>query len=167
MTTIVIDRVRHPEVAGSHSKQFTKGCCMLLRKCCSFILAVTLGWLFMAAQPAKAEFEWTEMKELNLSEKPLALATSLNGQWIVVLLKGEVQLFSQENFSLLGKFPVDKSFDTMSFSENLQAVILGNSEKKTIKILQIEQILDINVANLPIIGPAEAPITIVVFSDYQ
>jgi protein-disulfide isomerase len=44
---------------------------------------------------------------------------------------------------------------------------LSSSGSKTLKILKLQDLYEVDLSGLPFKGPENAPVTVVVFSDYQ
>jgi hypothetical protein len=55
----------------------------------------------------------------------------------------------------------------LSYSPKENALILTSSAVKKIQVLKLETVHEIDTSGLPSKGPENAPVTIVVFSDFQ
>ena len=118
-------------------------------------------------QPACAEVEWTTTKKMNLKAAPLDSAPSADGQRLFILTRGEILIYSIPQYKVMNRIPVDKSFDKLTISPKSNSLIITSSTKKTLEIIQLEFIQNIDISGLPVKGPKGAPVTIAVFSDYQ
>jgi hypothetical protein len=114
-----------------------------------------------------ANVEWTPKKPLNLGASTLDMATSLDGRWIFILAPGEILVYSVSEEKVVNRIPVDKAFDRLTHSPKTNRIILGSGTEKTLKIIELEVIHNFAISGLPIKGPQDSPVTIVVFADYQ
>ncbi len=129
-------------------------------------LVLTLCGLF-APYPARAGVEWTVKKQMNLEAAPLDVTTSLDGQYVFVLTTGEVLVYANLDNNVINRIPVDKTFDRLTYSAQDNTLILSSSAEKTLKFVQLETVYKFDTTGLAFKGPANAPVTIAVFSDYQ
>ncbi len=123
--------------------------------------------LFLAPRDAAADLEWTQKKQMRLDESPMDVAVSTDGKWIFVLSPGEILVYSEQNEKLVKRIPVDKNFDRLAYSAPDNSLIVTSSAEKNMKIIKLDVIHAFSVEGLPFKGPANAPVTLVVFSDYQ
>jgi len=129
-------------------------------------LLVIVGWVSVP-QLVHADVDWTTKKQLSLGARPLDIASSADGELIFILVPGEILVYSISEDKVTNRIPVDQAFDRLTHAAEANALIVTSSSAKTLKIIQIEIIHDIALSGLPVRGPADAPITIAVFSDYQ
>ncbi len=129
-----------------------------------FQFVIGLGWL---APSAHAEVESTVASTLNLDGKPLDIAASADGKSVFVLTDGEVLIYDMQSQKITGKLPVDKGVDQISVAPRGDALYATNGKDKTLSIISIDFVYDIDVAGLPFKGPVKAPVVIAVFDDYQ
>lgn len=122
---------------------------------------------FFALPIPGADLEWTVRKELDLKGPSLDISASRDGKWIFILTPGKVLVYSVTEDRLLKRIPVDEAYDRLTYSARDNALILTSRSKATLRIIQLEPIHEFDVSGLPFKGPEHAPITIVVFGDYQ
>jgi protein-disulfide isomerase len=130
-----------------------------------WLAIVLLGFFFCGS--AWAEVSWTTLRELNLERGALDVASSANGQSLFVLLPGEIVVYSVPGNQVEKKIQVDKGFDRITYLPGLNALVLAGSGTKVLKILKLQDIYQLDISGLPFWGPKNAPVTMVVFSDYQ
>jgi len=117
--------------------------------------------------PSFAAVEWSIQKKLQLPARPLDVAVSLNDKWIFVLGdRGEVLIFSKDGL-LKDKIRVGKHVDQIRVGPAENILYLGSRRSKTVEILALDFIQEIDTAGSPSKGPADAPVVIAVFTDFE
>ena len=114
-----------------------------------------------------AELEWTFRKPVPLTSAPLDNAVSADGQLLFMLSEGQIAVYSLTRNQTINTIPIDPDYDRISVSPKGNRLIVTSSTGKSLKIIDLEFIQNIDVSGLPLKGPADAPVTIAVFSDYQ
>ena len=114
-----------------------------------------------------ADIDWTDVKQFDLSSKPLDVATSDDGRMVFVLTRGEIVVYSPDKNSIFKRIPLDQEFDKIEYSTRGSILVLTSSTLKTLKIIRVDQIYPIDISGLAFKGPENAPVTIAVFDDYQ
>lgn len=143
-----------------------KNCLKRKRLIFVIFLSLMVNWIYVH-QVYSAELEWTTKKQLNLDVSPLDISPSLDGQWIFILSPGEILVYSVSEDKVVNRIPVDKAFDTLKHSARSNTLVLGSRSEKTLKIIQLELIHKFDISGLPFKGAENAPVTMVVFGDYQ
>ena len=134
-----------------------------LALCCLLFLP---SQLMAAEAPATGTLAWSVVESWKIDTKPIDFAQSLDGRTVFVLGDdSKVHLYSYSG-EKLGAIPVDKTTVALDIAPRGEMLYLvdGNS---TYKAVDISFIQDIDVAGSPFLGKAEAPVAIVVFSDFQ
>ncbi len=131
------------------------------------IMLILLSIICFTPRPVFAEIEWTVKKQLKLEAAPADVASSVDGKWIFVLTSGEILVYSVTDDKVVNRIPVDKTFDHLTYSVPDKSLIASSSAEKTLKIIQLEILQHFSLEGLPFEGPKNAPVTLVVFSDYQ
>jgi hypothetical protein len=129
-----------------------------------FLIAVIFLTL---SYPVKGEVEWDVKKTLKLESPPVDLAASLNGKYIYVLTdQGSILIYSVEG-KLEDKISVGRQVDGIRVGPWEDVILLTSKKNKQVQILLLEFIKNIDLSNSPFKGPADAPVQIAVFSDFQ
>ncbi len=129
-----------------------------------FLIAVIF---FTLSSPVKGEVEWDVKKTLKLEGPPVDLAASLNGKYIYVLTdQGSILIYSVEG-KLEDKISLGRQVDGIRVGPWEDVILLTSKKNKQVQILLLEFIKDIDLSNSPFKGPADAPVQIAVFSDFQ
>ena len=127
------------------------------------ILVVSVGF----STSVSAELEWTFRKPVPLTTAPLDNAVSADGQLLFLLSEGEIEVYSLTQNKTINKIPIERDYDRISVSPKGNSLIVTSSAGKSMKIIDLEFVYQIDISSLPVKGPADAPVTIAVFSDYQ
>lgn len=129
-----------------------------------FLIAVIFVIL---STPVQGEVEWDVKKTLKLENPPVDVAVSLNGRYVFVLTdQGSILIYSGDG-KLEDKISVGRQVDGIKVGPEEDVLLLTSKKNKTVQVVLLEFIKDIDVANSPFKGPADAPVEIVVFSDFQ
>jgi hypothetical protein len=146
---------------------------MLMRKCATkewfffrAIFSLMVIWV-LVPQVFAADLELTERKQVTLDASPLDIASSADGQWLFILTPGEIIVYSVFEDKISKGIPIDKSFDSLTYSARDNSLILSSRSEKAIKIIQLELIHHFDISGLPVQGAKNAPVTVAVFGDYQ
>ena len=131
------------------------------------IFLVTLALLFTWLASSPATVEWDVAGTLNLKEKARDAAMSLDGKWIFVLTeKGEILIYSSDG-KLKDTISVGKSVEGIKAGLREDVLLLTSGKAKTIQIITLNFIQEINVSGSPFKGKAEAPVAVATFNDFE
>lgn len=124
--------------------------------------------LFVCPAWALADsFTILNQSEMKLSDEALDLAVSSDGRWTFVLTKGgDVAVYGAAG-DLIQLLKVGKGFDNIEYSPAGNRLILGGSGKQELSVLTLSMLYDLDYMGSPFKGPANAPVTIAVFNDFQ
>ncbi len=121
----------------------------------------------LPVSPGLAAVEWDIQRTLQLNVRPLDVALSLNGKWIFVLTdQGTINIYSPGGV-FKDKLPVGKHIDQIKAGPREDVLLLKSTQNKTVQVLSLDFIRQIHVSGAPFKGPADAPVTIAVFSEFQ
>lgn len=111
--------------------------------------------------------EWDLEKSLKVGTTPLDLAVSPDGKYTYVLTDGgDIIIYSSEG-AVVDKIKLGGSIDGIEVSKDGTKLFLTKQAEKSIEVINISFIHDINMVGSPFKGDAFAPVAIVVFSDFQ
>ncbi|MGD8877432.1 MAG: hypothetical protein PVH75_06745, partial [Syntrophobacterales bacterium] len=111
--------------------------------------------------------DWDVKKTLKIEKTPVDVAVSLNGRWVFVLTaQGSILIYSGDG-RLEDEITVGKHVDGIKVGPEQDILLLTSRKNKTVEILVLDFIQNIDVSNSPFKGPADAAVTIAVFSDFQ
>ncbi len=127
------------------------------------ILFLSLTYTF----PALAKVDWEIQKTLKFKGAPIDMVSSPNGIYLFVLTDdGTLHIYSSSG-TLKGRINVGRQFDTIAAGPGEEIVFLKSTKEKSVQRVSIDFIYDFNFQDSPFKGNAEAPVSVVVFSDYQ
>ncbi len=118
-------------------------------------------------QAAPPDIEWETQKQLDLDASPLEIAVSADGEWIYILSFNEVLVYWRPEYKIIKRIPVEEGFDSIAFSPKDNALVLTNSFTSVLKIIHLDVLHEIPIADSPFKGPEDAPIVIITFTDFQ
>jgi len=141
---------------------------MKLKKLGSLIpLTIAMVLFSISSLSASDAVELTILKTLKLEAAPIDVAVSADGRRIFVLTEeGRIIVYSADAEE-------EATIDVGSDVDKIQVgprgdIIFSNSRKnKTVQILSVDFVQNINVSGSPFKGPADAPIVIAAFDDFQ
>ena len=134
-----------------------------VRNICILIVAL----IFCFSGLAQAEVEIVDTKNLVLESSPIDIATSADGNYTFVLAKGgKISIFDRSG-TLKDTLTVDEAVENIGTSPKGDFLLLTTSKEKTLQIVKISFVVDIDISGLPFKGPANAPVLIAIFNDYQ
>ena len=134
-----------------------------VRRLCILLIAL----LFSFSSLAQAEVEKGASRTLKLEAKPIDMTISADGKYTFVLAEGGKVLIIDSTGEVKDTLKVSESVASIATSPGGDFLLLADSKANTLEIVQISFIMDIDISSLPFKGPANAPVVIAVFSDYQ
>ena len=131
------------------------------------ISLVTLFLLFTWLASSPATVEWDVAGTLNLKDKALDAAIALNGKWIFVLTdKGEILIYSSDG-KLEDTISVGKGVESIKVGPREDVLLLTRGKDKTVQIITLDFIQEINISGSPFKGKADAPVAVATFNDFE
>ena len=134
-----------------------------VRNVCILLLAI----LFSFSTLGLAEVEKGASKTFKLDSKPIDMTVSADGKYTFILAEGGNVLIFDSAGALKDTLKVSDSVVSIGTSPNGDFLLLADSKANTLEVLKISFIVDIDISGLPFKGPADAPVVVAVFSDYQ
>jgi hypothetical protein len=112
-----------------------------------------------------AGVEWDVVKTLKLEKRPLDVAVSADGRWLYVLTdEGSIHIYSPDG-TLKDKIEVGNRVDGIDVGPREDILILTSKKDKTVQVITLLE--EISISGSPFKGPANAPVVMAVFSDFQ
>jgi protein-disulfide isomerase len=114
-----------------------------------------------------SKIDWNVEKTWKLPAKPLDIVYSLDGKRVFILTDQHTVLVYDSLGELSGSIPVDKGVSAIDIAPRGEKLFLINQETKAFTDLTIDFVADINIVGSPFLGVAKAPVTIVLFTDFE
>ena len=134
-----------------------------MRNICTLLVAL----IFCFSGLALAEVLVEDSRTLILDAKPIDITTTADGKYTFILAKEGKIIILDRGGNIKDTLTVDESIESIGASPNGDFLLLGSSKEKALQIIKISYISEIDITGLPFKGPADAPVVIAVFSDYQ
>jgi hypothetical protein len=134
-------------------------------KYCLFLVIPFIVLTFFSHSSASVESQL--ITTLRMKKTPLDVAVSFSGRWIFVLTpNGKIDIYSGDG-EFNDSVTVDKAIDGIQVSLSDDIIFLTSRENKTIQLLALDFIQDIDISGSPFKGPADAPVVLAVFDDFE
>jgi protein-disulfide isomerase len=131
-------------------------------------IIILLSAILLFNSNAAAEVVWESGLNLQLTETPVEVVLSEDGKWSFVLTEQHnVLIYSMADGMLVDSIPVPGSTTDIDISATGEFLFLVNRGQKVIQGINIDFIKQIDITDAPFMGMADAPVTIVLFSDFQ
>lgn len=128
---------------------------------------LTLILIPLCFTPSHGAVEWDTKTKIEMDTSPRDVAISFNDKWVFILNdKGEILVYSKEGI-LKEKITVGKHVDQIKVGPRENVIFLSSRQKQSVEVVELNFIQNINIVGSPFKGPADAPVTIAVFDDFQ
>ena len=139
--------------------------CKKLKWMMVFTSVIVLGGI--NSGPASDNVEWNVFRTLQLDATPIDLVMTPDGRRIFVLTdQGEVLVYSSTT-NIEATLKVGKHVDQIKLGPGGETLILMSGKDKTIQLVTLEFIQNINISGSPFKGPEDASVVIAVFDDFE
>jgi len=132
-------------------------------------LLVFASSLYAGQQPptSSRSLDWVVKQQWKLDTKPLDFVHTLDNQKVYVLgADSQVHIFTARGVQL-GTIPVDKGVTAIDIAPRGELLYLVNKADQTFTSIAVDFTTTIDITGNPFIGNENAPVTIVIFSDFQ
>ncbi|PID75558.1 MAG: hypothetical protein CSA20_04550 [Deltaproteobacteria bacterium] len=136
--------------------------------CSVLSLAIATPALAQALRSGKDNFvEWQEIMTWDVGAKSLDMVHSLDGKFVFFLTEdGQVKIFDQIG-QLQGEIPVGPDVSAIDISPLGEMLYLVDNTKGTFTAVSVAFVYEIDTEGAPFKGPADAPVTLTLFTDFQ
>jgi len=126
-----------------------------------------LAFIVSLASIAQAEVEKGELKTLKLEAKPIDMAVSADGKYTFILAEGGKVFIMDSSMTIKDSLQVSESVVSIGTTPGGEFLLLADNKANTVEVVRLSFVVDIDISGLPFKGPANAPVVIAMFSDYQ
>ncbi len=138
----------------------------LIRKFRFFLFMVIIG-VACTALVGEAAVDWQLGTAIDIGQKPKDAVVSTSGDWIYVLTEaGDIFVYSSDG-QLEDTIHAGEKISFISPGSADNQLLVGSEKGKSVRMLSIEFIHEIDISGSPALGDPDAPVVIAVFSDYQ
>ena len=134
------------------------------------LLTLAIATQAPAEMPTKGKdnlVEWDLIGQWSVGAKPVDLVHSLDGKFVYVLTdKAQVNIFDNTG-KLQGAIPVSESVSSIDIAPQGEKLYLIDSNKNQFQALSVAFVHTIDTNGSPFEGPADAPITLTLFTDFE
>lgn len=137
--------------------------------CCaaSLFFCSTASATLVSENGQNNRVEWKLQQSWPTSGKTLDMVNSLDGRLTYILNdKQQVQVFNNLG-QLQGTIPVENGVSHIDISPQGEVLLLVNNDKQTFSSVAISFVVDIDITGAPVKGPADAPVTMTLFTDFE
>jgi len=113
------------------------------------------------------KLEWTQQGTWATSGKPLHLVRSLDGKYTFILNDQQQIVVHDQSGAIQGKIPVAKGVTAIDISPQGEFLYLIDQDAAAFTAIAIDFVIAIDTAGSPVKGDAAAPVSIVLFTDFQ
>ena len=117
--------------------------------------------------PALAKTDYQVRQKLQLEQAPIDLLVSSNNKWIYILnSEGQIIIYTTRG-QIRDTIDVGPDVDQIKAGSRDDMLFLLSRESKSVQVITIDFTEEITIQGSPVKGPADAPVTVAVFSDFQ
>ena len=132
-----------------------------------FSLATVFLTVLTTASWVLAAVEITPQKTLKTDGVPVDIAVSQDGNLTFVLTDNGNVLIYDRTGNLTDTVKIGPHIDQIEIGPRGERLFVTSRKNKTVEIITLDFIHEINTLGSPTKGPPEAPMVITVFSDFQ
>ncbi len=134
-------------------------------------LSIILATSAYAAGPTNTgrdnRLEWAQQESWQITGKPTNMVHSLDGKYTFILTdQHQVQVYDQQG-AIQGTIPVAAGVIAIDISPQGEFLYLIDKDNSSFTSLAVDFIINIDTVGSPARGQAEAPVTMVIFTDFQ
>ena len=135
------------------------------------VIALIIIIVIILASTVQAKIDWKVINSFKADTPVLDMAASFDGKYVFVLSPGKIQVFSKKG-KLEDSLQVNSTMTNIVVTGYNKArignqIVLSSRQTGEIQQITYDFIVSIDIKESAFLGLAEAPVSIVVFSDFQ
>ncbi len=115
--------------------------------------------------PARVQLQVENKWEL--PARPLDIVYSLDGKKVFILTSKSQVLVYQSSGELLGKIGVDKGVSAIDIAPRGEKLYLINEDNNSFTDIAVDFVVQVDISDAPYLGNIDAPVNLVVFTDFE
>jgi len=115
---------------------------------------------------ARAGMELKSLRQFSVDARVLDIATSPDGKTAFLLTPGKILVYDVEENDMIASLEVDRIFEQIACTGD-DVLMLSAGDPSTVTIVKFDSSYDIDISGHSIMGAEDAPVTLVIFDDYQ
>jgi hypothetical protein len=141
---------------------------MKLKRVIRFVWPAVAVMLFASAPLFASDSVELNLEDtLQLESPAVDVASSSDGSRLFVLTdQGQIVVYSAKG-EKEGQLDVGPDIDQVKVGPRGDTLLLNSRKNKTLQVVSIEFISQIDISNSPFKGPKDAPVVVAVFDDFQ
>lgn len=133
----------------------------------SMLMAGNLQAVSEPVSGSNDSVEWQQLYQWPINGKTIDMVHSLDGKTVFLLNdNNQIQVFTASG-KLMGTIPVAEGVSSIDIAPQGEILYLTDSENNSFTAMSISFVEDIDTAGSPFRGPADAPVTVAIFSDFE
>lgn len=136
---------------------------------CLLSLTVAFGTNALAVPDSgqAGMIEWKLQHNWPTAVKTLDMVHSLDGKLVYILSdKQKVDVFNNQG-QLQGSIPVEEGVSAIDIAPQGEMLYLINNQTQTFSAVSVSFVVQVDITGSPFRGPADAPVTIALFTDFE
>jgi len=113
------------------------------------------------------KLEWIQQETWATSGKPLHLVRSLDGKYTFILNDQQQIVVHDQAGAIQGRIPVAKGVKAIDISPQGEFLYLIDQDASSFTAIALDFVITIDTAGSPVKGDAAAPVSIIVFTDFN
>lgn len=130
-------------------------------------LAVAPVTALGATQPASPELQFEQNRNWKLPHSPADMVQSVDGKYVFILTDNHKLLIYEANGVLKATVDVPPGVNAIDADARGENILLIDKANNTFQSFSIDFVAEIDITGAPFRGKADAPVTMVVFSDFE
>lgn len=130
-------------------------------------LAVAPVSAISASQESGPDLLFEQNRNWQLPHPPADIVQSVDGKYVFILTDNHKLLIYEANGKLKGSVDVSPGVTAIDSDARGENILLVDKTNNTFQSFSINFVAEIDITGAPFRGKADAPVTIVVFSDFE